>query len=77
VAARLGEAATEPLTWSYAMLSSLGAYRKLDPLAKYCVMRHGHAPVRAHNAQEKAIESRVRQEGRREIQRALREEARP
>lgn len=35
------------------------------------VIRHGHAPRRSPNTAEKAIETRVRQAGRREIRREL------
>lgn len=38
---------------------------------KRWVIRHGHAPSRAANAAEKAIETKVRQEGRREVRRQL------
>jgi hypothetical protein len=38
---------------------------------KVWVVRHGHAPPRAANAQEKAIETRVRREGKKEIARQL------
>lgn len=35
-----------------------------ESMAKICVIRHGGAPKRARNAEEKAIETRVRQAGR-------------
>lgn len=37
-----------------------------DHMAKLVTIRHGHAPRRSCNAQEKAIETRVRQAGKKE-----------
>ena len=48
-----------------------GAFRRLDPNGKLVVIRHGHAPARARNRQEKAVESQVRQQGKREVRRAV------
>ena len=45
-----------------------------DVIAKLCVIRHGHAPRRACNAQEKAVEARTRQAGKREVREALQEQ---
>jgi hypothetical protein len=39
--------------------------------AKVMSIRHGHAPRRSCNAQEKAAESKVRQAGRQEVRREL------
>jgi hypothetical protein len=39
---------------------------------KLYVVRHGHGPRRGCNAAEKAIETRVRQAGKREVYEALR-----
>lgn len=38
-------------------------------------VRHGHGPVRGRNAVDKAIETRVRQAGKREVRDQLRGEA--
>lgn len=44
-----------------------------DALAKLCVIRHGNGSRRGCNAAEKAIETRVRQAGKREARRQLAE----
>jgi hypothetical protein len=38
-------------------------------------VRHGHGPVRGRNAVDKAIETRVRQAGKREVRDQLRGDA--
>jgi hypothetical protein len=53
---------------------NLGSHKKLAPLGKLVVIRHGHAPPRAADAQERAVERGVRRESRREIRRALKED---
>ncbi len=53
-----------------------GAHKKLNAYGKLVVMRHGHAPKRSYNAAEKAVESKVRQQGKQEIRRSLRGEER-
>ena len=42
-----------------------------EQMAKMCNVRHGHGPKRGCNAVEKAIETRVRHAGRREIRAEL------
>ena len=39
--------------------------------AKAWVIRHGHAPKRAPNTQEKALETKVRQAGKQECRKYL------
>lgn len=38
---------------------------------KEWVVRHGHAPRRARDSEERAIERKVRQQGQREVREAL------
>ena len=42
-------------------------------MGKVVNTRHGHGPRRGCNAVEKAIETKVRQAGKREVRQALRE----
>lgn len=48
--------------------------KKLEPFAKLVVQRHGHASKRSYNAAEKAAETKVRSQGKKEIRKALRGE---
>lgn len=45
--------------------------RKLEVFGKLVVQRHGHGSKRSHNAQEKAVETKTRRQGKSEIRNHL------
>lgn len=48
--------------------------KKLAVFEKLVVQRHGHASKRSYNAAEKAAETKVRNQGKKEIRKALKGE---
>jgi hypothetical protein len=45
--------------------------KKLAVFGKLVVQRHGHGSKRSYNAQEKAVETKTRNQGKREVRQSL------